>query len=488
MRSLLALLLLLAAATGAKADTCQSAPTRDCVLEMAFEVAADETSSDGAFFVQDLLDIARIVESSGTIPMEDFAPIFFDRLQARVPSGSTQLSLLSGRACGLIYGPGPVMSARLIDHLSSLEATVTDEDRRFDDRLDASGAIARCLGARGDMAGLETHLADHPDRVFSAATALALAGHLDEARSLTSLMPEFPEKHQVEWFGFRHVLATGEIDALIATISALPKAQMRYHWLGYATERAATPAQKDRLKAYANELAAEVDGPLPRRLFGILVKDAAKDGDWEGTLDLVARVAPDPLNADYVQEAFAILAGVTGDYDMLSGVIGTADLEDIRTKHKTAAIAAAAARAAHGAGRTDLDDLLDHLDFDLRMPTLAAWATAQFDAGDIAGGTATYRQFRALGPLPRETFRQFRDLSRALAKAGHTSDAIHIATAYRDAPLLAEIAVTLDCPSAALSAQARVTLNRAPLRRAARACAGGCTRVCTAGVRGVYLG
>ncbi len=424
--------------------TCLEAPTRDCVLRIAVE--SGQRNSHTQFYIQTMLHIANISEASGDLSPDGILSTLMDGLARREPELSQRLRHLSAQACRRRRDDRAsfdTVARRLIHEVRALHEQLTAEGVAAN--ATHWGTIPRCLGVLGQSEPLDA-LINQPnadaDAIRSAWIDRLVTGErFDILENLrVDTLPE-GSKPLIERAAFGH-LARQDSRAAVTFIETMPDPETRRKSLYSLSQWAKTAEDRAALLPLAQALAAEIEGDLPAFLVELLAEPKALAGDWQGTLDVLARVRPGLETDEVVSQALARLGGARGEYDVVKTLLRDGSGHHIdRWNRQIVGAAAAGARAAR---RSDLDILLAELPDEALLPVMMVTVQHAIERGDVATAHRTYVKMWHLDPGAAET-RMTRDsFALWLAERGDGRRAMALDYRYRDAVLLARIAMLLD--------------------------------------------
>jgi hypothetical protein len=443
------------AARGDTTSVCDDGiRTQMCLLDRVMFAASQR--GDVRNVATSLLEIARIAESAGNVPMDRFMALFIDRLEGREPYGASRLSALRGSAC-MSHGAeltGPILAAEMIRQLKSLEADVTAEDRRiFDDDLQVDDDIVACLVALNDIEGIDRLISQHPDRVEQ--IAIWAVWHLlqrDEFDAASALIERYGEedwtsnpwlsRHWVKREGWRAELAAGDIAAVIRRIEALPDEPDQVRRVRMALAETQIPEHRARLQAVVQGIFDAQDGPLSNSMFSLMVKDAAAAGDWDTTLALIGRLEPSVDNFEVTRWALVRVAAASGVYDVVIEQMkslapdyrGSILQEEVRVVERALSTALAA-------GRTDISVLLNKLDGEVLASALARLGRIEVEAGSLVEAQILLKQATNAAPGTDRTKKLREEIALALAMSGQAMSALDLLGGTTNYARFARIAV-----------------------------------------------
>ncbi|WP_179378599.1 hypothetical protein [Jannaschia marina] len=448
MARLLFVLLIMSLTAGPlrAATDCAAAPSaRTCLVDEAMAQAALTVNAQS--FIHDLTEIATLVEKAGALPARDLVTMFFAQLDREAPYGSEQLHLLTRLACSRSSVElGPAVAAAVADRLEILQPQVTREDRRiFDDDLDATATIVKCRARAGDLVAVDAILRAHPDRAADLAAIagqiLALAGDGAAARRLHVAYPGANWGFDgLNYWLFRGAAQTGDIANVMATLREPSSPADLLRRLRNALRWMPDPSHQAELQAFAEELASDRTRPLPLGLFGIVVTEPAKAGDWADVLGLIERLEPGGSNEGATVRALAMLAGASGTYEVIFDLLGQPEPFSA-WRRRVSRIYAAAFEGGVAAGRDDLDRIVDATPEPWRNTALLALGSARAKAGDLRGAFDVLTDLADRSMQQRDIRPFLEEFALALAHAGHWQEAARLARRSGDPVLLARVAL-----------------------------------------------
>lgn len=430
----------------AQTDTqiCLSAPTRDCVFRIALD--AVEREADTGHYVQDMLELASFADVSGEPSLDAILSSLLDNLTKREPKMAERAKILLRRSCVYIRNDAPslpIVATRLVAELRAVAQLLPADES--EGRAALLSAIARCYGMLGDVEAFNSLIGE--------------AG-LDEERLRTSwiyglmrgrqvaLLNDLPDetvpenlREQVNRAAF-HQLSRAAFASAMEVIANVEDIETRIEKFRVAHGGAMTADERTAALSMAEALAAEIDGPLPSFLVEILAWPKAMAGDWQATLDLVARLQPGGRADKVASETLARLGGARGEYDVVLAMLDRST--DGYVGDETEAIIRAGMEGALQAGRVDIDLLLERLSGAALFAALHPVASHAMAKGDHAWAEFVYRRALAIDSRPWEIGGLRRDYAFWLAEQGHGREALALGWTRQDRMTLARIAIRLD--------------------------------------------
>ncbi|MEM7488596.1 MAG: hypothetical protein AAF390_05670 [Pseudomonadota bacterium] len=123
-------------------------------------------------------------------------------------------------------------------------------------------------------------------------SGLAYANRVDLIRDLSDAAIPDGMRERIDRMLFRHAVRD-DLDVALDVITGDGDVRTRANALSLARSAATTAEAEAAIQSAVETWAAEIQGPLPPRLVEVLARPKAMAGDWQGTLDLIARLPPD---------------------------------------------------------------------------------------------------------------------------------------------------------------------------------------------------
>ena len=426
MRRLVLALLLFAAAPVQADPTCLSAPTQDCVFQMALDQAL--ASPKAAAAATGIIVTAMLQENAGR---DDWAATLgllwpsvtaraADPQQARKDLGFALFALgVSQQFSGM---PVPDRAPKTMSALREMVADIYDA--RIDPEKEAEFRLYQ-LGLGNDLSGIEAQIAaaDWRDRksfALSAAHGLIAIGEIDAAFGLLQQVPDRDLATSIGKASLAHVLHTQGLDAALALARRLADRADRAEALA---QIALEMAEAGRL----TDALAIADDPLLRGRQSMkswvresLAEVYARGGEWDRALAYLP-VEGRSAGTDRIR---IIAATVALDFD--AARLGLAHLTE---RWRQEAAVADAVEALYFSSPPKVETFLALLPPDHLPRALGALGLAQVRVGDLPGALATLTQLEGL-PGTEIAMRDLRaDLARFMVGDGRVREAVAMAEA-----------------------------------------------------------
>lgn len=303
MRAIAFILLALASSLGAwdpshaQVDraSCQAAPTRDCVFRVALEAVDRDPSA--MMYLQNMRTIAGLAGEGDGLDRDAVLAAMTDSLHKRRPDPAERAELLAATSCSGDPPDLPGMEAVARYELAELRALDRSlPDHTFPDGVWPKGKMSLCYGILGQAEGLARLVQADPDNAdaYRAGfiSGLAYANRVDLIRDLSDAAIPDGMRERIDRMLFRHAVRD-DLDVALDVITGDGDVRTRANALSLARSAATTAEAEAAIQSAVETWAAEIQGPLPPRLVEVLARPKAMAGDWQGTLDLIARLPPD---------------------------------------------------------------------------------------------------------------------------------------------------------------------------------------------------
>ncbi|MCU9848902.1 hypothetical protein OEZ60_12895 [Defluviimonas sp. WL0024] len=427
----LAIVALLLSVVPAQADpTCLSAPTQDCVFQMALDQSLATPKAGAA--ATGLIVTAMFQETSGR---DDWAATLdllwpsvtaraADPRQARTDLGFALFGL--GISQGFSGMPEP---GRAPNTISALREMIDDiYDRKTDPEKEADFRLYQ-LGLGNDVSGIEAEIAaarwhDRKDFSLSAAKGLIAIGQIDAAFGLLRQVPDRDIATRIGQVSLAHVLQTEGLDAALALVRRFADRTDRAEALAKV---ALEMAQAGRL----SDALAIADEPLLRGrqwkeswVLEILAEVYARGGEIDLALAYLRQFEAVNRGIARGDRIRIIAASVALDFD--AARIGLAHLTERLWQEQAVS---ASVEALYFSSQPKVEAFLALLPPDHLPKALGALGRAQVTAGDVPGVLATLKQLEGLSDT-EIVMRDLRaDLARFLVRDGRVTEAVAMAEA-----------------------------------------------------------
>ena len=423
----LALVLLLSAMTPAQADpTCLSAPTQDCVFQMALDQALANPRAGAA--ATGIIVTATLQETAGRDDWATTLALLWpavaaraaDPEQARYDLGFALFALgVSQQLSGMsVPDRAPKTTSALRELIAEVYDPKVDPEKEADFRLYQ-------LGLGKDVSGIEAEIAvadwrDRKDFALSAAKGLIAIGEIDAAFGLLRQVPDPELATRIGQESLAHVLHTKGLDAALTLARRFADRTDRAETLANVALKMAEAGRLSDALAIADDPLLRGQRPMKSWVRDNLAEVHARGGESDRAL---AYLSVDGRSAE-TDRIRIIAATVALDFD--AARLGLAHMTE-RWRQEVAE--ADAVEALYFSSRPNVEVFLTLLPSDHLPRVLGALGLAQVRAGDLPGALATLTQLEGR-PGTEIALRDLRaDLARFMVREGRVKEAVVMAKA-----------------------------------------------------------